>query len=108
MKDGSPRRAHFERAARQGRRIKALHDAPQLPPGTETIWNAFLSIAPTQPREGMAGFLQPLQPTQIEAWMRCMRTPLHPKEIEAVMALDGAYRVWEAEQRTRKPADEDD
>lgn len=108
MKDGSPRRAIYERAARQGRRIKALHDAPPMPPGADTIWNAWTALAAVRRWDGMAGLPEPIGYGDILDWTRCMRTPLHPKEIEAVIALDAEYRGWDAERRKRKPTDDED
>lgn len=108
MKDGSPRRAHFERAARQGRRIQALHDAPPMPPGAGTIWAAWQALAAVRPREPMAGLPQPLGYGDILNWMRCMQTPLHPTEVEAVIALDAEFRVWDAERRAKRNTSDDE
>lgn len=108
LKDGSPRRAHFERAARQGRRIQALHNAPRLPPGAETIWNAWQALAAVRRWEAMAGLPEPIGYGDVLDWTRAMRTPLHPKEVEAVIALDGEYRQWHSAQRKRNPATDDE
>lgn len=108
LKDGSSRRAHYERAARQGRRIQALHAAPSLPPGAETIWTAWQSLAAVRRWDGMAGLPEPIGYGAILDWTRAMRTPLHPKEFEAVIALDATYRAWDSEQRKRKPTEDED
>lgn len=79
---------HLAAMKRKGRGPKTIA-APDLPPGTVHIWNAFAQIHAA--RGGSEIGPNPISYLELDAYCRVTKTALGPWEIDVIRALDDAY-----------------
>lgn len=85
--DGYTEREHLEAVERTTGRRPAALEAPELPPGVESLWDAYLEL---RAAAGSAGFGPArISHAEMEAWARLHGVQLTPWEVETLFALDG-------------------